>query len=33
MYIIATRSNNINRNNLEFYWYGMWNVTDFNKDS
>src|SRR3979490_3066036 len=26
MYIIATRSNNINRNNLEFYWYGVWNV-------
>src|SRR3979490_1585171 len=26
MYIIATKSNDINSNNLEFYWYGMWNV-------
>src|SRR3979490_6709 len=26
MYIIATRSNDINSNNLEFYWYGVWNI-------
>src|SRR3979490_896404 len=26
MYIVATKSNNINRNNLEFYWYGVWNI-------
>src|SRR3979490_1052773 len=26
MYIVATGSNDINRNNLEFYWYGVWNV-------
>ena len=26
MYIVATKSNDINRKNLEFYWYGVWNV-------
>src|SRR3979490_1162440 len=26
MYIVATKSNNINRKNLEFYWYGVCNV-------
>ena len=26
MSIVATKSNNINRNNLEFYWYGVWNI-------
>ena len=26
MSIMATKSNNINRNNLEFYWYGVWNI-------
>src|SRR3979490_324255 len=26
MYIVATKSNDINRNNLDFYWYGVWNV-------
>ena len=24
--IRATKSNNINRNNLEFYWYRVWNI-------
>src|SRR3979490_1466426 len=26
MSIMATKSNNINRNNLEFYWYRVWNI-------
>src|SRR3979490_733405 len=26
MYIVVTRSNDINSNNLEFYWHGVWNV-------
>src|SRR3979490_3094031 len=26
MSIVATKSNNINRNNLEFHWYGIWNI-------
>src|SRR3979490_2774447 len=26
MSIMAKKSNNINKNNLEFYWYGVWNI-------
>ena len=26
MSIMATKSNNINKNHLEFYWYGVWNI-------
>src|SRR3979490_1591653 len=26
MYIVATKSNATNGNNLEFYWYGVWNI-------
>src|SRR3979490_2299971 len=26
MSIVATKSNDINRNNLEFYWYGVWSI-------
>src|SRR3979490_1958158 len=26
MYTFGTKSNDINTNNLEFYWYGVWNV-------
>src|SRR3979490_2484865 len=26
MSIMATKSNNTNKNNLEFYWYGVWNI-------
>src|SRR3979490_2342135 len=24
MYTVGTKSNDINTNNLEFYWYGVW---------
>ena len=26
MYIVATRLKNINKDNLELYWYGIWNI-------
>ena len=26
MYTVGTKSNDINANNLEFYWYGVWNI-------
>src|SRR3979490_3028304 len=26
MSIMAKKANNINKNNLEFYWYGVWNI-------
>src|SRR3979490_1503863 len=25
-YIVSTKSNATNGNNLEFYWYGVWNI-------